>query len=242
MRLTLIGTGSAHDPDLPNASALVEGADKTILIDCGFSAVRGINRHVTDPDRVDLIVVTHHHPDHVFGFVPLIDHWSDSGRTKTLKVATTQWGRSQLESFMTLAFGPLWRPKFNLVWHVVPDEMQIGDIRVRFAPTLHSVPNHAIRFDVGGKSLAYSGDGAPTASSRALFAGVDFLMHECYVADDRDAPGHCNFPTCLDVMRECAVGRLGLYHIHPDHKDPMKAAIANHAQVCIPRPDDMFDL
>ncbi|MCC9624449.1 ribonuclease Z [Thalassospira sp. MA62] len=259
MEITLLGTGAAHDPVLTNASGLVRVGGLCLLIDCGFSAVRPLQHAVPNPDGIDGVLMTHHHPDHVFGLVPLIDHWSDIGRRKPLLIATTQAGIDQIKALIILAFGPKWQPKFQIDWHLVPDQLVLPvaaptgltgdqdrgrqDIVIGFAKTDHTSPNHALRIDFEGKSFAYSGDGAPTKAAMALYHGVDFLMQECFVADpERLSPGHCDLPSCVALKQACQIKRMGLYHIHPDEKSAVANGVAGQAAITVPAQGSIIHL
>jgi ribonuclease BN (tRNA processing enzyme) len=227
MQIHILGSGSASDPTLPNSSVAVSCGDKRIMIDCGYSVAREAIASFRDPDTIDALVFTHHHPDHCYGFVPTMIAWSDAGRRKPLVIATTGWGRRQLGELQRLGVGADWRPGFDFHWHLVPEPLQIGSASLGFAPTEHSVPNHAIRIEHGGKVFAYSGDGKPTAESRGLFAGADLLMHECYTLTELpEEPWHCSLETCAEMVETLSLGRLLLYHIREDQRLAIAAAAA----------------
>jgi ribonuclease BN (tRNA processing enzyme) len=227
MQIHILGSGSASDPTLPNSSIVVTCGDARIMIDCGYSVAREAIAAFRDPGAVDVLVFTHHHPDHCYGFVPTMIAWSDAGRRKPLTIATTDWGRRQLMELQRLGLGSDWRPGFDYRWHPVPEPLALGPARLRFAPTDHTVPNFAIRIEAGGAALAYSGDGRPTAESRALFAGADLLLHECYtLAPLPDEAGHCSFDTCRAMLENLPLGRLLLYHIREDQRPAVAAAAA----------------
>lgn len=225
MRLHILGSGSASDPTLPNSSVVVTCGDTRIMVDCGYSVAREAIAAFRDPDSVDALVFTHHHPDHCYGFVPTMIAWSDAGRRKPLKIATTDWGRRQLLELQRLGLGPDWKPSFDYRWHRVPEPLALGPARLCFAPTDHTVPNFAIRIEADGVVLAYSGDGRPTPQSRALFTGADLLLHECYtLAPVPPEAGHCSFDVCAEMLASLSLGRLMLYHIREDQRAAVAAA------------------
>ena len=200
MQILILGSGSASDPSLPNSSVVVTCGDARIMIDCGYSVAREAISTFRDPDAVDALVFTHHHPDHCYGFVPTMIAWSDAGRRKPLTVATTEWGRHQLLELQRLGLGSSWRPGFDYDWRTVPQPLALGSARLSFAPTDHTLPNFAVRIENDGRVFAYSGDRRPTPRSRGLYAGANLLMHECYTLSPLpDEFGHCSFDTCAEL-------------------------------------------
>lgn len=246
MKLHILGAGSANDPTLANSSSVVCGIDGTqILIDCGYSVAREVLAEYRDPDAIDAIYFTHHHPDHCYGFVPVMIGWCDLARSKPLVIATTKWGRGQLEDLLRLGVGGNWDPGFDIHWHMVPDPLEIGGLSLTFALTDHLVPNHAVRIEEqeSGAVLAYSGDGRPTEASVALFASADLLMHECYVHDSEPlVPGHACLEMCLDVAKTAGVGQMMLYHIREDEKAAMARAVSGISGVEIAQEKARIDI
>ena len=243
MQVYILGSGSASDPTLPNSSVVVTCGDTRIMIDCGYSVAREAIARFRDPNAVDAVVFTHHHPDHCYGFVPTMIAWSDAGRRKPLTVVTTDWGRRQLNELHRLGLGSAWKPGFDYEWHRAPEPMDLGPARLSFAPTDHTVPNFAVRIESGGAALAYSGDGRPTVQSRALFAGADLLLHECYtLAPLPEEAGHCSFDTCRAMLESLPLGGMMLYHIREDQRAAVAAAAATVPRMAVAVTGSTIDL
>src|SRR3546814_17420547 len=105
MRIHILGSGSASDPTLPNSSIVVTCGETRVMIDCGYSVAREAIAAFREPDAVDTLVFTHHHPDHCYGFVPTMIAWSDAGRRTPPTIPTTDWGRRQPQELPPLALG-----------------------------------------------------------------------------------------------------------------------------------------
>ena len=104
--------------------------------------------------------------------------------------------------------------------------------------------NLSLRIDESPHSFAYSGDGAPSDATRALYRGVGLLVHECYAADD--APrGHASARELLAMADELGVGTLCLLHIGRREKDAVRAEVARYrgaTRVVLPAPGDSIEL
>lgn len=231
--ITLLGVGEAFDADEPNSAALVEAGGFTLLVDCGHSAVAPVWRACPDPETLDAVYVTHHHPDHVFGLVPVLERWGYEGRRKPLAILTTAWGIGHLRRlFEAGLMAPEDKRPFPIVFQVAAETPHLGPFRLAIAPTQHAAPNHALRLERDGRSFAYSGDGRPTPESLELYAGASLLLHECYIPDQADGMSyHCDLPT---VRRIQGPERIGVYHVQAGQRPAMRAAIAGDARLFMP--------
>jgi len=67
VQIQMIGTGSAFAKKYDNNNALVTCNGYRLLIDCGITAPRALNRLGIPFDHVDGVLITHLHADHVGG-------------------------------------------------------------------------------------------------------------------------------------------------------------------------------
>jgi hypothetical protein len=116
---------------------------------------------------------------------------------------------------------------------------RIGPFAVATASTRHAAPNEAIRLEAGGRRFAYSGDGRPTDASRALYAGVDLLMHECWSPVATDNPTHCDLPTLRDLE---GPGRVGLYHVRAGSRAALKEMVAGDGRLFVADAGTMLEV
>ena len=167
MHITVLGVGEASDPKESNSSVVVESGGHRVLIDCGHSIPPVLWRRFSDPDAIDTIVFTHHHPDHCFGLVPWMISLADGGRQKPLSIVTTGWGIGHLKQLCNLGMVPHGRSSpFPIHWDERNRNGKIGPFTVSRARTKHSIVNSAILLEADGALFGYSGDGQPTAESR----------------------------------------------------------------------------
>lgn len=244
MDILVLGVGEAADPDFANASVIVHHDGFRLLIDCGHSVPAALWRAIPDPDAIDAFYLTHPHPDHMFGLVPVLIEWTDRGRTRPLTVVTGPDGRAQLGLlFGAAGLDPDRSLSFPLRWLDLADAGRIGPFEAAFSPTLHAVPNHAIRLAAAGRRFAYSGDGRPTMESAALFRGCDLLFHECYTLTPE--PGrfhHADFATVEHTVEEARAGMARLYHLRKDQRAAVAAAVAGHPVIALASPGERIAL
>lgn len=228
MDIHVLGVGESADPDLPNSSVVVSQDGFRLMIDCGHSVPPVLWRELPDPDAVNALYFTHHHPDHCFGLVPALIRWTDDRRRKPLILATTSDGRHQLcQLFAAGGIDPERSLSFPLDWRAMPETGTLGPFKVRTAPTLHAVPNLAVRLEAGGKSFAYSGDGRMTPESERLFRGADLLFHECFTVEpDPTQPFHAAYSQLSGLTDRLGIGAVRLYHIRRNERAGLAAACA----------------
>lgn len=85
INVTLIGTGGMIP--LPNrflSSCLIEYNGKSILIDCGESTQVSLSKGKFSISKIETILITHFHADHVTGLPGLLLSIGNCGRTKPL--------------------------------------------------------------------------------------------------------------------------------------------------------------
>ncbi len=238
MDILVLGVGEAADPDHPNSALAVEAGGFRLLIDCGHSVPPVLWRALPDPNAVDALYFTHHHPDHCFGLVPALIRWTDDGRTKPLTLVVSADVRHQLG--LLLAAGgidPQRSLSFPLHWLDLDEAHSLGPFQLATAPTLHAVPNRAIRLEADGRVFAYSGDGRPTTESEALFRGADLLFHECFTVEaERGQPFHACYPMLAGMPERLGVGALRLYHVRRDQRAALAEACAGDSRIALALP------
>lgn len=85
--VTLIGTGGMLPlPERWLTSLWVEYKGRACLIDCGEGTQIAINKHGLKLSRLDTLLITHLHADHVSGLAGLLLSLGNCGKTDTLKI------------------------------------------------------------------------------------------------------------------------------------------------------------
>jgi phosphoribosyl 1,2-cyclic phosphodiesterase len=184
------------------------------------------------------ILLSHLHWDHIQGlpfFTPMLMAGNDihvygqtgngSGNGRGL--------RNSLLQQMERAYCPV--PNFfeegigaQLTIHDLSDgSFEIGGIRVRYRQIHHgaAVTCLGYRLENDGGSLAYLPDVSYTEpehfeAALDLADGVDLLIHDAHhTASDPQVDGHATDADAVRVGEESDVGRVLLFHHHPDRTD-----------------------
>lgn len=215
----LLGTGAAlADPDRTTTMLAFDDGGSVLVVDCGGDVVQRILAAGLALDRIEALVVTHEHPDHVSGFPLLIEKLWLAGRRRPLPVYGPEAGLAQARRLWEAFETGGWKGVPPVEWNPVPltegaPVLRSGAWRVTASPGEHSVPCIAIRVEGtrGGGSVAYSADTGPAESIARLARGADILVHEA----GGDHPGHTTPAAAARIAWEAGVQRLVLVHLPP---------------------------
>ena len=220
MEITFLGVGEAFDENIPNTSMLIRTGiaeePLTVLLDCGYSVPPRFWRQELQPDTLDCIWISHFHADHAFGLPSLLVRFWEEKRKKDLCFL----GQKGIETFvlkcLDLAYPNFYpRLEFALRFKEVEPEKPLIAFGLSWSTAVNDHPQRdlALRIEVQGKSLFYSGDGRPTSETRTLAKGVDLMVHEAFHLS-KDIPGHGTIAGSVEMARACRARSLALVHIH----------------------------
>lgn len=224
-RMILLGTGTGlPDVDRGNTHMLWDGPGGPLLVDAGGSTYERLLRAGLDPQGLAGVLFTHSHCDHINGLPGLIFSMRLGGREEPLPIygleSTLQILRATLEAMQVEYNVPLdWRPL------AAGDTLPLADgWRVRTAPTTHSRPCIALRFEGPAGAVVCSADTEPCPAVQALAEGATTLIHEA------TTPGpfasHTSPRQAGAVAAEAGVQRLVLVHYSPRWTMPEEQALA----------------
>jgi ribonuclease BN (tRNA processing enzyme) len=210
VRLRVLGNPDRYLAPLSGGSGyLLEGAaGERILLDCG-GGVREALAHM-QVDRLDAVVLSHFHHDHVLDLVTLRDAL-DAG-TQVFVPA----GEAKRLDLLAQAF--VFEGAFDLPGPVREGarDGRVGSLRLAFAPTQHSAPSMATRIEEAGAALVYASDTAPCEELRRLVRPGDALLMHTLLPDlPADQPHHKVHSTvaaAARLARETQAGALWLSH------------------------------
>lgn len=256
--LIFVGTGEALDPALANTSLLLRGP-KTLLLDCGYAVPHAFWRICQDVDALDGVWISHGHADHCFGLPALLLWMRLGGRERPLTILGGPGSKARIEQVLELGYpGSFAAHKcYALDFVELDGQAEVahgwGPLELRVAASRHSIPNYALRVEAPGlRSFVYSGDGSPTAATRALIRGAELLVHECFfpAAPPGTAPAKHGDLDELLALAEASPGleTLALVHFAAEAKAELRdrvAALAGSSlgfEILAPRPGDRLSL
>ncbi len=232
-RVVLLGTGSAlSGPDRENTYLLVEGKSTRILVDCAGSPAPRLTRAGTHAAEIDTVILTHIHPDHIYGFpIFVLDAWIE-GRRQAVDVYGLPETLRAARMLLRAVGAEQWKDLFPIHYHRV----QANDISLMFSNrdfvvsatlTEHFVPTLALRItsEETGASIAYSCDTAPCERLVELARGSRLFFHEATMLET-SAPGHSSASQAGAQAQRASVGKLVLLHLPPDVSVPKWRAAA----------------
>jgi ribonuclease BN (tRNA processing enzyme) len=223
MKLTVLGCGDAFGSGgRLQTSFHLAAAEGELLIDCGATALIGLQRSGLSPSTVDQIVISHLHGDHFSGLVWWMLHAVHvDRRTRPLVVA----GPAGIEQRFRLATNALFPGaldrgyRFDLSFQ----EMQAGrrDMIGRFAATPFEVihpsgaPSHALRIESEGKVVAFSGDTEWVETLVPCAERADLFICECY-GYETATRHHLTWLRLAQELPRIAAHRVMLTHMNLD--------------------------
>lgn len=181
--LLFIGTGgSVATDDRDNTSFLLLKQKTVVMIDCPGSVVQKLKKAGINPRDVHSMIVTHIHPDHVYGLPSLIH-----------SLMLDECSIEILGSKKTVNFCARLLDLFNLRTEKVRCRVNFTPVvegkNYRFSSSLtatffkvpHSPSSMAVAFRLidEKKELLYSGDTPRYPELLKRIKNIDFLVHDC---------------------------------------------------------------
>ena len=220
MQLTVIGCGDAFGAGgRLQTSFCVRSRASTFLIDCGATSLIGMRRLGISPNDIDTVFVSHLHGDH-FGGLPwlLIDANYVSKRTRPLVVT----GPKGIEARFVTAAEALYpntttaKRDFDLVFVEYEEQvpLEVGGVTVTPFEVKHpsGAPPYALRFDIDGKVLAFTGDTGWVEVLCEVAHDADLFISECFQYD-LTLPIHLDYKTIDANYERLGAKRVLLTHM-----------------------------
>lgn len=247
MELIVLGSGTGV-PSLRRSSPAyaVKAAGRLLLLDLGSGACRALLRHDLNFSQVDLIALTHLHPDHLGDLVPFLfaSHYAlGYTRTEPFWLLAAR-GFQDFHARLKGAFGhwveaPAGLLQLRELNPEEPDRFDWEGLNIKTAPVNHIDGSLAYRVEAGGRTLVYSGDTDVSDSLVDLARGADLLILEC--AQPSKVPGHLTPEDAGQMAAQAGVPRLMLTHFYPpcDEVDVVARAAREFAGEIIRAEDDL---
>ena len=233
MELTILG-GSAAGPNPGQGCSgyLVESPTTRVVVDLGPGTFPELRRHV-DYRRLDGVVLSHGHLDHFLDILALrfalaynpvaadrrLPLWLPPGGLELLdRLAQAVTSEPDTEEFLSVFEADQYHPDALLT---------IGELQLRFHPTVHYIPCWAVRISNGvDGDLFYTADTGPAANLAAAASGSQVIVAEGTERDNSQEPyesrGHMPPGEAGALARDAGAGVLVLSHLWIED-DPFRA-------------------
>lgn len=210
-------------PGRCNTSLAVDDGDALTLIDTADAPYRRLQEAGLAPERLARVIITHEHADHVWGLPSLLQTLWVAGRTEPLSIFALEptWGLIDrlIEVFSARSWANLFPVERVVIQPGSRPFLESRALSMWGADASHSVPTAALRFESGGRAVAYSADTAPARSVVELAEGVDLLIHEAtFLAEQQQIAADTRHSTAVEAARtarEASARGLHLVHFTP---------------------------
>lgn len=211
----------------------VQSESATLLLDCGPTAVLAMKRMGLDPDQLDAVLISHFHGDHIGG-IPFLE--IELGIMRARKRPLIVGGPpgvadrvQQVRDALYPALTPRQRVEMAFVEWVDGEEVALGGIAVRASGVLHTPETrpHALRVEVDGCTIAYSGDTEWTDALIPLADGADLFICEATTYAIA-VENHLSYTTLMAHRERLHCRRLLITHMSDEmlHMLPVEGAEA----------------
>lgn len=221
MKLTVLGSGTlVPDAERGSPGLAIEAGDKVILLDIGSGSLYRARKAEISIERIDLVLLTHLHPDHTGDLVPALFafHAGPMARTKRLLITGPQGTKRFFEQLEALYGDWIASTRYEREVKEVEGETWDFDVlRITSRAVAHGPPSVGYRIEErwGGTSIVYSGDTGYCSSLVELARDADLLILECSFPDEQPVPGHLTPSLAGRIARESGSKRLLLTHFYP---------------------------
>lgn len=231
--LAVLGSsGAVQSADRDNSSAACCTGGSAVLIDSPGSPYKKLLAAGIDPMALGAVVLTHCHPDHVYGLPSLVHHFWMLGREDPLPVFAPESEIGRLRAL--LALFDLERRALFVDFRPLaassPGESGPGSGReaepfweqeghaFSALPADHGPPAFSLRWDLpGGARVVYSGDTRPVEALAEFGSGAVLFVHEAtYLDADAELAwegGHTTAAQAAHLALRARAGRLLLVHL-----------------------------
>lgn len=199
----------------------VESASARFLIDCGPTALLAMKRAALDADALDAVLISHFHGDHIGG-LPFINIELAilKRRARPLLVGGPPGIGERTDQVIEALYPALradQRIRFEFVGWDDEETVVVGSLRVRAFPAIHTPETrpYALRIEVDGRVIAYSGDTEWTDALVSAADGADLFICEATTFETA-VPSHLSYATVRENRERLRCKRLLLTHMSDD--------------------------
>ena len=140
IKVTLVGTGGMVPlPARFLASCHIEYKGKAILIDCGEGTQISLHKGKISLNKIDTILITHCHADHVTGLPGLLLTMGNQGRTEPLNIVAPKGSARLLNSLLIVCGFLPFQVLISELHDAKPQEFGIIGLNIKSIPLKHHI-------------------------------------------------------------------------------------------------------
>jgi ribonuclease BN (tRNA processing enzyme) len=218
MKVTVVGCSPAWpNPGGAQSGYLVEGSQR-LLLDCGPGVLPRLRQQENWP-IVDAIAITHFHLDHWGDLVPWTwgSQYGPGREAPRVELWLPPGGRQALRHFGT-HFGneTMFEEAFELREYSGGEVFDAAGLHVTPIRVPHyEIETYAFRITNGDRTLAYSGDSAPSDALVDVARDADLFLCEATLAAPREGDGlrgHLAAEEAVAAFEQSGAKRLVIVH------------------------------
>ncbi len=218
MKITVLGSGT-YKPDsgrYPAALALQFG-NETILIDTGSGTFMQLHKASIDYTKINYILLTHLHIDHVSDLLQYIWAYNCNERPDDLHIICPAGAKKVIIKLIT-AFPSLQKLPFKIrIQEVKKDILGLHFTKIKTQPIKHVARVHSVayRFESENKAVTYSGDCVYDEHFIKFCKSSDLLILECGRPNEAKDTSHLVPKECGMIAKKSNAKKLLLVHMYP---------------------------
>ena len=232
-RMVILGSGTAlPDQDRDNSFMVWDSPAGALLIDCGGRAYQQLLRARIDPTSLRGVILTHAHPDHIYGLPALLFHLWLAGYEGTLPVRANAPTLATAQRLCDALELQQKQHMCDVEWSTIDDTVErlvegTEEYTISTAPVRHSVPCLAVKIvdTATTRALVYSSDTGPCNELAQLATGAHTLIHEATTREPKAGAGHTTPRQAGEIAAQAGVQRLVLIHFSADYTMPEADAL-----------------
>ncbi len=199
MRLTFLGTGGGRYvtyKQIRRTGGMWISAGVNVLVDPGPGSVRAMREKELNPEKLDIILATHAHIDHVTDLPVAIEGMARGGKDRRGIVVGPRSVISGDDEFTGLSKYLRGLPRE--VFEVKPgDTLEWEELKIKVGPATHTEPyTVSYRLELPGASISILGDTGYDPNISRVHRGVDILVLNLETPKDIE-----NKFTCPEIAR-----------------------------------------